>query len=58
MVRLEKVVVSPDGDRWKIEVIDEAGKACYSYSEDTREDAIHEGAQLGALYQLKVEVQK
>ena len=55
MNKLGKVVVSPDGDVWKIEILDEAGGVFHIRYEDTYEDAMAYGYRQGTLYQLKVE---
>lgn len=56
MTKLAKVVISPDGDAWKIEILDEAGNACYLRHEEIFNDAMEYGYRQGTLYQLEVDV--
>lgn len=54
--RLEKIKVSPDGEKWTIEVIDEAGAPFFTETIETFKEAEYDASRMGALYQLRVEI--
>lgn len=56
MNKLAKVVISPDGVEWKIEVIDETGETFHIRYEEFLNDAMDYGYRQGTLYQLEVDI--
>lgn len=58
MRKLAKVVISQNGNAWKIEVVDEAGAVFHIRHEEFLNDAMDYGYRQGTLYQLEVDVQK
>ena len=56
MNKLAKVLVAPDGDGWKIEIIDESGQSFFVHKEAIHKEVNEYGYRMGALYQLNVEI--